>query len=291
MLRHRLVSGCLLGAAFVLACDYLPMAGMWILLTVVTALAQFEFYQMISHAHIPVFRCFGLCFGAALITATCWTVGPTPADMARAYRWENVVLLATLIGIFVRLFPQKHNERPVATVGCTLLGIWYVPFLMNYFARLAFQWSDATLTAGVSETGRLLILYMVVVVKTTDMGAYFVGRLVGRHKLWKRVSPSKTWEGLVGGIAAAVLSSWGFYCLVDGRLGVILLRPGDAIALGVLLSISGVAGDLFESLVKRACGIKDSGQILPGMGGLLDVLDSLLFGAPILYVYLRLVLA
>lgn len=291
MLKHRLISGCLLGAALVLACDFLPGPGIWLLLVAISALAQYEFYHMISNAGIPVFRCYGIAFGTAMITATCWTLGPEAADIVRAYRWENVVLLATLIGIFVRLFPQKYNDRPVSTIGCTLLGIWYVPFLLNYFTRLAFQWDGATLTGRVSETGRLLILYLVVVVKTTDIGAYFVGRLLGRHKLWKRVSPGKTWEGLVGGVTVAVLSSWGFYHLVDGHLGVVTLRPGDAIALGILLSVSGVVGDLFESLLKRCCDIKDSGRILPGMGGLLDVLDSLLFGAPILYVYLRMVLS
>jgi phosphatidate cytidylyltransferase len=291
VLKHRIISGCLIGVALVLAVNYVPLLGVWLLLVSISALAQLEFHALLDRAGIPAFRIVGLICGACLISATFFTIGPQPTEISRAYQWENSVLLASLIAVFVRQFPQKHNDKPLATIGCTLLAIWYVPYLFNFFTRLALSWDGSRAGSFVSETGRLLVLYLVVVVKCTDIGAYFAGRWFGRHKLFPRISPAKTWEGLFGGIAAAILASWLFFFFTNGRFGKVTLSAGHAIALGWLLSVVGVVGDMFESLLKRAAGAKDSGSVVPGMGGILDVLDSLLFGAPILYVYCRLFLS
>jgi len=284
VLKYRITSGCLIGAAFVLVVNYVPPVGAWLLLAILSCLAQLEFYNMANAGGVPVFRVIGLVSGTALISATFCTIGPDSGNIASAYRWEQFVLLGALIAVFVRQFPQKHNETPLATIGCTLLGIWYVPFLFNFITRLAFAW-DGGGGAQVGRTGRLLVLYLVLVVKFTDIGAYIVGKLWGRHKLFPRISPGKTWEGLVGGIGASVLVSCIFFTLTDGRLGKVVMQPYHAVLLGVLLSVAGVMGDMFESLVKRATGVKDSSSVIPGMGGILDVLDSLLFGAPVLFVY------
>jgi phosphatidate cytidylyltransferase len=247
---------------------------------------------MMNMAGIPVFRMVGILCGGAMITATFCTIGPTTGEIARAYRWEQLVMIATLIAVFLRQFPQKFNEKPIATIGCTLLGIWYVPFLFNFFTRIAFVWDSAGGSPDhISETARLLVFYLVLVVKMSDTGAYTVGKLIGKHKLIPRISPAKTWEGFFGGIFFAVIASCVFAQVTDYRMGIIVFSLKHAIVLGIILALSGIAGDLFESLLKRASGAKDSGDALPGMGGLLDVLDSLLFGAPVLYVYARLVLA
>ena len=143
---------------------------------------------------------------------------------------------------------------------------------------------------SVGHTGRMMILYLVAVVKMSDVGAFFTGRSLGRHKLFPRLSPKKTIEGLAGGIVSSVVVSLLFFWLTGGALGSIQFGLIDAIALGIILPIVGVFGDLFESLLKRAAGMKDSGTLIPGMGGVLDVLDSLLFGAPVLYAYVVLFL-
>lgn len=137
----------------------------------------------------------------------------------------------------------------------------------------------------VGPTGRMMVLYLVGVVKISDVGAYFSGCTLGRHKLYPRLSPKKTWEGLAGGVISSLIVSLLFYVLAGGRLGVLHLGLIDALVLGCILPVVGVLGDLFESLLKRASGLKDSGSTIPGMGGLLDVFDSLLFGAPVLYAY------
>ena len=127
--------------------------------------------------------------------------------------------------------------------------------------------------------------------KFTDIGAYVIGCLFGKHKLIPRISPAKSWEGCFGGIALSVVGSLVAAALARPHWQRVSLGAGDAVALGLLLSLAGIAGDLTESLFKRAAGVKDSGRILLGMGGLLDVLDSLLFAVPMLYVYATFFLA
>lgn len=285
MLRLRIVSGLLLAVMVVVVANFLPSPFCWLLIVAITLLAQNEFYTMMDKANLPVFRFLGMAGGTAVVSATFWTIGPRPEQLAAGYCWENVVLMLMALTVFVRQFPQKDNDRPVITIACTLLGIWYVAFLMNYFTRLGFAWHDGEVMHTVGPTGRMLVLYLVGVVKISDVGAYFCGRFLGRHKLYPRLSPKKTWEGLVGGIISALLMSLLFYRVAGGKLGVLPFDIYDAVALGLLLPVVGVLGDLFESLLKRSSGVKDSGSLIPGMGGVLDVLDSLLFGAPVLYAY------
>lgn len=283
-LMRRIVSGSLIGAAFVAVANLLSPIGAWVLLVALSCVAQIEFYRIVNKGGIPVFRILGLVSGSAMISATFCSIAVDSGNVAGAYYWEQFILLSALIAVFVRQFPQKENDKPLATMGCTLLGIWYVPFLLNFITRLAFAWGGSD-GYHVPRTGRLLVLYLVIVVKSTDIGAYSVGKLLGRHKLFPRISPGKTWEGFVGGLLTAVGVSVIFYAVTRGRLGEVTLTATHAVILGLVLGVAAVAGDLFESLVKRAAGAKDSSSAIPGMGGILDVLDSLLFGAPILFVY------
>lgn len=285
MLKQRIMSGVLLAVMVVLVANYLPSPACWLLIVGLSALAQYEFYTMMDGAGLPVFRVIGMLGGAAVVSSTFWTIGPESHQLAAGYRWENLVLMLTALVVFVRQFPQKDNKQPVSTIACTLLGVWYVAFLINYFTRLAFAWHDGGLLHSVGPTGRMMVLYLVGVVKISDVGAYFSGRLLGRHKLYPRLSPKKTWEGLAGGVLASLVVSLLFWHLTGGTLGKLTLGLLDAVILGLVLPVVGVLGDLFESLLKRSSGMKDSGTLIPGMGGVLDVLDSLLFGAPVLYAY------
>jgi len=128
----------------------------------------------------------------------------------------------------------------------------------------------------------------VLVTKLSDCGAYFVGSLIGKHKMIPRISPGKTWEGFGGAVVVSTIASVVFVNLAHHKMPE--MRLVDAIVLGILLSIAAVIGDLIESLFKREAGVKDSGKLFPGIGGILDLLDSLLFNAPIMYIYLRHVL-
>ena len=119
--------------------------------------------------------------------------------------------------------------------------------------------------------------------KFSDLGAYVTGSLIGRHKMIPRISPGKTWEGFGGAIVISTLVSIGFAKIA----GLPELTVLHATILGIILSSTAVIGDLIESLFKREAGVKDSGRLFPGIGGILDLMDSLLFNAPLMYLYLR----
>ncbi len=116
------------------------------------------------------------------------------------------------------------------------------------------------------------------------MGAYLVGSVIGKHKMVPHISPAKTWEGFGGALAFSLLASYGLRALMPIKLG--LLSHVDCLVMGLTLSVVAVIGDLAESILKRSTGVKDSGRLLPGIGGMLDLIDSLLFTAPVLYFYL-----
>ena len=169
-------------------------------------------------------------------------------------------------------------------MAVTLFGLIYVAWLGNFITRINFA----------NPNGRYFVMLLVVVTKFTDMGAYIIGSTLGRHKMIPRISPKKTWEGTIGGVAFAVGGA--VMCLYwPHKLSVPIVASGlnltHALTIGFLLGAAAVIGDLAESLIKREAGVKDSSSILPGHGGALDMLDSFLFTAPLLYVYMRLVLA
>jgi phosphatidate cytidylyltransferase len=289
-LKWRVASALAMGAVVLGAAFFLPAAGVVVLLVLIAVAAILEFYRLLDVAGIPSFRVVGALAAVALVAATGWSLVVRRAPGLPVFEAEIFVLFITVITVLLRQFPQKHNPQPLATVACTLLGILYVPLLFNFFTKLAFTWDPVSPGQIVSATGIALPIYLIVVVKATDIGAYFIGSRLGRHKLIPRISPGKTWEGFIGGILMGLLASVMYHAASGGRLGVVAWSRLDAVALGLLLPLIGTVGDLTESLLKRAAGAKDSGATVPGMGGLLDVLDSLLFAAPVLYFYVELVL-
>jgi phosphatidate cytidylyltransferase len=157
----------------------------------------------------------------------------------------------------------------------------YVPWLLNFIQKINFF----PFTSGTAQSGTFYVLYFIVVTKFSDIGAYCVGSLIGRHKMIPRISPGKTWEGFGGAIVVSTGASVAFAHLAAPQLQG--MTTTHAVILGVMLSVAAVVGDLIESIFKREAGIKDSGKFFPGIGGILDLLDSLLFNAPLMYLYLR----
>jgi phosphatidate cytidylyltransferase len=291
MLKQRLVSGTLLGVMVILSATYFPSPAGWLLVLVLAMLAQYEFYGMMRAMGGVVFRMMGMLGGALLLSATFWTIGPWAEQLPSGFQQvEGIVLALLTLSILIRQVFQKGNAKPVETICGTLVGVLYGAFLLNFLIRLAFTWHEGSWLQPVSRTGQMLVFYLVAVVKAADTGAYFTGRLLGRHKMIPRLSPNKTWEGLAGGVLLSLVTSSLFHFLTGGQLGHVPLNLGHALLLGVLLSLAGTVGDLFESMLKRSAGLKDSGTLIPGMGGALDVLDSLIFGAPVLYAYVVLFL-
>ncbi|MDD4985671.1 MAG: CDP-archaeol synthase, partial [Dehalococcoidales bacterium] len=170
-----------------------------------------------------------------------------------------------LIGLLVR----GEKEGAFQSWVWTVAGILYVGWLLGHLVALR----------GLDD-GRNWVFFILFVTWASDTLAFFVGRKFGRHKLAPGISPGKTWEGVAGGIGAAAVVSILFFNPTPFRLPLI---SGQVIPLAILVSVFGQLGDLVESLLKRNMGVKDSGRIMPGHGGILDRIDSLLFASALVY--------
>lgn len=199
-----------------------------------------------------------------LVTLVAWLVRPvSPAQLESAGRPDEARRLAAW--------------APLAG----FLGLLYLSLLPAFLARMhAGPW----LGGASAETGAGWVLYAVFLVWASDTGAYAIGVRFGRHRLWPAVSPKKTWEGVFGGVAATVLAA-----ALLARPFQVGLDLGASLGAGLLVGIVAPVGDLLESRLKRVAGIKDSGALMPGHGGVLDRFDSLFFCAPLFYYYLHLI--
>ncbi|HYG23805.1 MAG TPA: CDP-archaeol synthase [Verrucomicrobiae bacterium] len=246
-----------------------------------------EFYGLVQKRDLVCFRNWGI-FGGILLMAGTFlnltgVVGRQDSP-ARVNDFETSFLILFVLGLCLRQFFARSNTAGILAISTTLFGLMYVPWLLNFIQKIQF-FSFAEPLAG---TGKIYVLYFILVTKFSDTGAYAVGSLIGKHKMIPRISPGKTWEGFGGAILVSTGASVAFaYFFGDRMFGMNYMH---AVILGVLLSVSAVVGDLIESIFKREAGVKDSGKLFPGIGGILDLLDSLLFNAPLMYLYLRHVL-
>jgi phosphatidate cytidylyltransferase len=280
---RRLITTVILWTAILAAMFYgnaLVFDGVFILFIFVLAMAGLaEFYDLAEKRGIACFKWCGLFGGALLMLGTflelIGKIG-TQGSPARVNDFETGFIILFVLGLCVRQLASKSNTAGITAIAVTLFGLMYVPWLLNFIQKINFF-------PGVD--GKYFVLYFILVTKFSDMGAYAVGSLIGKHKMIPRISPGKTWEGFGGAIAVSTISSLVFvHFLGDKMFGMNWIH---AIILGIVLSSTAVVGGLIESLFKREAGVKDSGNLFPGIGGILDLLDSLLFNAPIMYLYLR----
>ncbi len=260
----------------------------WVFLAIMLGLAWQglrEFYDLVEKRGHVCFRNWGIASGLVLMVTTfLYFTGRIPHANEKlpstANDFEMTIIVVFVLGLCLRRFVSKQVQDGLLAISTTLFGLFYVPWLLNFIAKIVFF-------PGLE--GRYYVLYFILVTKFSDVGAYVTGSLIGRHKMIPRISPGKTWEGFGGAIVFSTLASVLFARLAGGHLaGMNMLH---AVILGVLLSTAAVVGDLIESLFKREAGVKDSGRLFPGIGGILDLLDSLLFNGPLMYLYLRHVLA
>jgi phosphatidate cytidylyltransferase len=255
--------------------------GVFILLIFVLAMAGLaEFYGLAGKRGLASFKWCGLFGGALLMVGTFLNVtghlGTSNGSPARVNDFETGFIILFVLGLCVRQLASKSNASGITAIAVTLFGLMYVPWLLNFIQKINFF-------PGVD--GKYFVLYFILITKFSDMGAYAIGSLIGKHKMIPRISPGKTWEGFGGAIFLSTISSLVFvHFLGDKMSGMNWIH---AVILGIVLSSTAVVGDLIESLFKREAGLKDSGNFFPGIGGILDLLDSLLFNAPIMYLYLR----
>ncbi|MCC7519575.1 MAG: phosphatidate cytidylyltransferase [Verrucomicrobiae bacterium] len=279
MFSKRLISSIFLWTALLVVLFYLNALASALLCCLLTTVALAEFYDMLRRADMPCSKRWGLITGVILSAGT-WGFSAGHARLASLF--EVILLVILVLGLLTRHVVGQSNSRPIAAIANTLLGVLYIPWLFSFFPKIRYLYSSA----NGEGPGWLFIFYLVVVTKFCDIGAYTFGRIFGRHPMAPSISPKKTWEGLIGGLAVALAASVGAYAYLKPRVSVVGFGAADAAVLGIFLGGMGVIGDLAESVIKRQAGAKDSGGLLPGIGGALDLIDSLLFTAPILYAWL-----
>ena len=247
-------------------------------------LGLWEYHEMLDRRGVPNFKLTALITAVIFLAGSFYTFRSFGPD--KSYDFEIAVLVVFLAVVFGRqMFRRTRDTNPLETMAYTLFGLLYIVWLFNFLTKIVYLAPRGPMG---ETTGQYYVLYLLLVTKFSDMGAYLAGSLFGRHKLVPHISPHKSWEGLAGAVLFAVGGSFGLWYLIPDKLSV--FDGTDLLVLGVLLGLAAVIGDLAESIVKRSAEAKDSGALLPGIGGVLDLIDSVLFTAPILFFYMRLVL-
>jgi phosphatidate cytidylyltransferase len=285
MLRWRIVLGILFVAALVGLC-YLdarssrPGTYLSLLVLLLAIAGTRELLDMCALRGFHPWRC-GVYFGNLAIVISCLVplaiFGRYPPHSG-GQPWPLIALAFSLALMFLGEIWRYEGPGTVTLhLGLSTFCLAYVGLLLAVLAQLRFL--------GGPESGMFALLTMIAVVKMGDIGAYTVGRLVGRHKMAPKLSPGKTWEGAAGALAFASFAAWLMLTLVGPKTFPDAPLPPSWFWLpfGLVLAIAGMIGDLAESLLKRDCGCKDSSQWMPGFGGVLDILDSILFAGPFGY--------
>ena len=282
MLRTRLWMGAVLIA---LACgvlivdEYLPPGYPFLFLFIlaVALAACYELLQLVgSMFRLPAWLCFA---SVATVLAANW-----PAHVfgfSATWAWVAGTFAAAVLSSFlVEMATFREPGGSVIRLALVVFVTVYLGVLPSFLVQL--RWPASELGANEAARGCTVALALAIFVpKCCDIGAYFTGRLLGRHRMTPVLSPKKTWEGLAGGLSLAAVAA-----LAVNRLGG-GLSDLAALGFGITVGGAGVLGDLAESLLKRDCQKKDASQALPGFGGVLDVIDSVVFAAPVAYCWLR----
>ncbi len=219
---------------------------------------------------------FGICF-AYWATVIWWTM----KHQVEPPMWLDLAALtASVHGSFLLCYRQQlEGALTLQRIFNTVFGVVYTVIFFGFIARLMYFRPD-----GSGITGLFLVLFLVMVTKFSDMGAYAFGVVFGKHKMIPHISPAKSWEGLGGAFVGSFLAAIILLILIPEKIAPITWLHG--LILAPVLCATAVTGDLAESVIKRCVAIKDSGHTLPGIGGVLDLTDSLLFTAPVFYFYL-----
>ena len=270
MLRQRVISAAVLIPPLLVI---LALGGIWIaaVVAVATGLAAIEIFRLARAAGYPSLAAFGTVLAVAVVV-----------DAAVPQLVPGSGLLLGAVGVMlvaVASFASHDPREGLATWMTTVFGALYVA-LLGFVVRLGEAAPDLPAGAVLASLGaeRGWILLLVLGVWSFDTGAYFVGRRFGRRRFLTHISPSKTYAGLVGGLVAVTV-------VVGAMLWALGQPPAMGILLGPLVGLAAQAGDLAESMIKRAAGAKDSGDVIPGHGGVLDRIDSFLFAAPVVTLY------
>jgi len=264
MLKKRVITA-LWGLPLLIAAVWFeqPLPWFTLLVAIWGLLAVLEFYKLVNTSKVPPLTYFGLIWTLLFI-------------LSPHFNYQLVIPLLLTSAVVLSLFwLLRHPQREGAFIGWawTMAGILYIGWLLSYFVALR-----------ALDNGREWVFLAMFATFGSDTTAFFVGRAFGKHHLAPDISPGKTWEGTIAGAFGSIIVS-----LVLVNLFRLPLGYGWAVLLGLLISVFGQLGDLVESLLKRNMGVKDSGKLIPGHGGFLDRIDSVVFAGIVVYYYVLII--
>lgn len=262
-LTKRIVTSALIITLVALVTFYFPNWAFSILAVGLIGLGLSEFFSLAEKKNIFVYKYVAIIIGMCVPVIIYFQMGSEGY-----FTLEPFFIVIACLFIFVLQFIRRDAREALASIAVTLFGLLYIAWFFSFFIKLKFL-----------PDGPRLVAFLILVTKMGDVGAYFVGGYLGKRSLIPRISPHKTVEGTIGGLVFSVLTA------VAAKSFLPHFPYGHLVTLGILLGILAQVGDLAESLLKRDCGVKDSGSNLSGFGGVLDLIDSLLFTTPIFYFY------
>lgn len=273
-LLQRIITG-IIGAAFMLTAIWFSYTSFVLLFFLINLLSSIEYHQLLKKAKIDSNVTAGIAGGVLVYILF----------ILNAYLFiPSAILIAITCVLFmsymlIELFSE--NGQPITRAAYTITGILYVSVPFGLLTLIPFPWETSEFSISSTDAYQYKIIYaLLFLIWANDVGAYFIGKFLGKHKLFERISPKKTWEGSIGGLLFSIL----FTFLLYQNFGIYSIPKWMGLCLIVV--VTGSLGDLVESMIKRTLDVKDSGTILPGHGGLLDRFDALIFAIPFVFIYL-----
>ena len=261
---------------------YNPIS-LWALLAIITGVSLYEFYKILFKGEFTTMQYLMHISAGIYLTTILWLEATMVIEASESRAVTYAPYLLYVMIVFITELYAKHEE-PFTYAAKSLAGHLYIALPVGLLSFIAF--------GGLSILSiymPVMLLALLVIIWVYDTGAFVTGMTFGKHRLFERISPKKSWEGFWGGVAFALLAAWGIYAILENyNLNSMELYKWLGFALVVV--VSATMGDLTESLLKRTYGVKDSGKILPGHGGMMDRFDSVFMAAPAAYIYLSLVM-
>ncbi|HVU15855.1 MAG TPA: phosphatidate cytidylyltransferase [Candidatus Didemnitutus sp.] len=270
----RILSTLLLWSVVLASLWYFGADAAVVLLTAIAALTLHEFYRLVEKMGYKPFRWTAIVF-AVLMTASPYYVATYLPEVDEVVGIVPGLLVLATILASVRSLGERDGTNRVESIGSTVLGLFFIPFLLQYLIRILLLPPD-------DNSGLVLCLWVVAVSKFCDVGALLTGLAIGRHKMAPNISPKKTWEGAVGGVLISMGVGAGIAAWVPDLMPE-KITPLVAAAVALPLALTTIVSDLIESALKRRADIKDTGKMIPGIGGAFDLSDSLILTAPLAY--------
>lgn len=299
MLLQRVLAATLLISLLTgcMCADYYYFANSYLLHGIVligTFLALREFWTLCRARGLQTFSTWGTLSGVLLVAAHFWSlqIWSHPSDslterLIYLHRADKIItgaMAVAVMGVFFLTARRHQYEASIGGLGVTCLGLIYLWFLPSFLMKLRHIGVDGLLGGRDWEHfGAKMVVATIVVSKGCDVFAYLVGRKIGKHKAFPDLSPGKTKEGVAAGIVGSVLLALLLRTSFLNVLDPTAFSVVETIIFGVFIGFSGILGDLSESLLKRSAGVKDASHYVPGFGGVLDVIDSLVVAGPVAY--------